>query len=880
MAELFSQVLNMSVTGSLVILCVMAARLLLKRFPKIYSYTLWSVVLFRLLCPAALTGPVSLLNVLRPQSTEAAETVTVVTYLPAAVEPAGEITFVPAGAVPDPAGEAAGLSVMEIASCLWAAGVLVMLLWSLGQYFSLKRKLLGAVRYRGNVYLADHIGAPFVMGIAAPKIYLPSNLPPEERKYIIAHERHHIRRLDPVLKLLGYVALCIHWFNPLAWAAFHLAGKDMEMSCDEAVIRKFGPGIRAEYAASLLRLATHRKILTGMPLAFGEGDTKGRVMNMAKWKKPELWISVLCLVLCAAVLAACAVNPLQETAAEPVPGDREAIPEAFSEERTNILITAFESDEAAGAPDTMLILSVDPQLRSVAMGTVLRDVYVSLPDYKGHITGSNKISAAYSLGRAWDGREGAEYMLNQCIRDHFGIRVDHNMELTGLHGFPEDLTDILRNLEDPNHSAGERIAEEILVRIAGTEDPQTLRQTGERLAQAQWSGCTVPGEGTYSAAEVTIGGTKVPVLVMNSSANDPRTARITEGLDIVTDTSLVRFGGLELMLTGDYGSYEKDGAVVLTKDGTEVGGIRCYRRPEVLFGYSIEYLRALGLPEAQETEAPIAYMISNNMGGGIYAEFFHELEPLQLNAEHHIYPDGELVYDVYFDKNILDGVQTGKLIKTLSLNDTPMDPAEPEEGESLILCRNILDLVQSGAHQIRVNRENQGDYALNRYSDTLYTGLKENWISITHVPDDDSYFAYMDAEGVRYSNEGNGWAADGSPIWSPDPYPDVVGVPWLAGFRWRDEVVSYIDTFTDEEGKTVKLMIGEPFPGYEDLSESYLLDMNFTEEGSFLNAEITVYLTWQNSVSSVTVKESIVTLDEPAVLAYMEAEYTRAASEG
>lgn len=98
--------------------------------------------------------------------------------------------------------------------------------------------------------------------------------------------QHHIRRGDPLWKLLGYGALCIHWFNSLAWCAFILAGKDMEMSCDEAVIRQLGDGIRADYASSLLRLATHKKIIAGMPLAFGEGDTKGRVRNMANWKSP------------------------------------------------------------------------------------------------------------------------------------------------------------------------------------------------------------------------------------------------------------------------------------------------------------------------------------------------------------------------------------------------------------------------------------------------------------------------------------------------------------------------------------------------------------------------------------------------------------------
>ena len=184
-----------------------------------------------------------------------------------------------------------------------------MLLYSVIQYFRLRQKLVGAIPYNGNVYCADYIDTPFVMGIFSPKIYLPFDIPVNERKYIIAHEQHHIARFDHILKLLAYVTLCIHWFNPLSWVAFLLAGRDMEMSCDEAVIRKLGSQIRADYSASLLRLATHKKIIAGMPLAFGEGDTKGRIMNMARWKQPRLWVSMACLLLCAAILVACAVNP-------------------------------------------------------------------------------------------------------------------------------------------------------------------------------------------------------------------------------------------------------------------------------------------------------------------------------------------------------------------------------------------------------------------------------------------------------------------------------------------------------------------------------------------------------------------------------------------
>ena len=280
MDNLFSTVLNMSMTGSIVILLVMLVRLVLKRAPKIFSYALWSVVLFRLLCPVAFTAPVSVLNALEPEVQKASESTSVVYFIPAEGTQNPKFTFVPAenqyGAEYEREGkrEHTGMDLMSTASWAWITGTGIMILYSLFQYIRLRGKMIGSVAYRGNVYRADYIDTPFVMGVFSPKIYLPSGVPMNERKYIIAHERHHIRRCDHIIKLLAYFALCIHWFNPLAWAAFILAGKDMEMSCDEAVIQKMGSQIRADYSASLLRLATHKKIIAGMPLAFGEGDTK------------------------------------------------------------------------------------------------------------------------------------------------------------------------------------------------------------------------------------------------------------------------------------------------------------------------------------------------------------------------------------------------------------------------------------------------------------------------------------------------------------------------------------------------------------------------------------------------------------------------------
>ena len=309
MTAIFERVLNMSLTGSIVIAVVLLARLLLRRAPKIYSYMLWAVVLFRLLCPISLSAGLSVLKPLPVTTTQGLSTVTyrpVESVIPASGELGQEV------ARPESAETVkaeTGLQAMTLAAAVWLTVGGALAGCSLVQYIVLRRKLREAVPYRGEVYLSDSIATPFVMGVIAPKIYLPSDTPIAERRFIIAHERHHLHRGDPLWKLLGYLALCVHWFNPLVWLAFFLGGKDMEMSCDEAVLNRLGEDIRADYSQALLRLATHKRLIAGMPLAFGEGETKGRVRNMARWRRPKVWVSGICAVLCLVVLAVCALNP-------------------------------------------------------------------------------------------------------------------------------------------------------------------------------------------------------------------------------------------------------------------------------------------------------------------------------------------------------------------------------------------------------------------------------------------------------------------------------------------------------------------------------------------------------------------------------------------
>ena len=328
MHRLFPIVCNMSLTASVVILAVLAVRLLLRRAPKVFSYALWAVVLFRLLCPVSVTSAVSLLGALGAPAQERTAVTSVVEYVPTDIvrnmaptvtplpqepfpaEPGENIVSTAPSVTQPAAAPASPLSgPVAVLTLTWLTGMALLLLYSVISLLRLRRRLVGAVRLEDNIYLADYIPSPFVMGLFRPKIYLPSTLTETERGYILRHEQYHLRRRDHVVKLLSFLTLCVHWFNPLVWAAFILAGKDMEMSCDEAVVRELGEDIRADYSASLLSLATGRRIVAGMPLAFGEGDTGGRIRNLLNWKRPQPWIIAVCAVVCVGLIALCAANP-------------------------------------------------------------------------------------------------------------------------------------------------------------------------------------------------------------------------------------------------------------------------------------------------------------------------------------------------------------------------------------------------------------------------------------------------------------------------------------------------------------------------------------------------------------------------------------------
>ena len=822
MSNLFSQVLNMSMTGSVVILLVMLARLILKRAPKIYSYALWSVVLFRLLCPVAFTAPVSVLNALGPEVQEASESTSVVYFLPAEVSQDSDFSFVPAenqsgtDSVQVGESEHTHLDLMMVVSYVWIVGSGIMILYSVIQYIRLRLKLVGAMAYRGNVYRADYIDTPFVMGIFSPKIYLPSDVPMNERKYIIAHERHHIRRCDHIIKLLAYFALCVHWFNPLAWAAFILAGKDMEMSCDEAVIRKMGSQIRADYSASLLRLATHKKIIAGMPLAFGEGDTKGRVMNMAKWKKPKLWVSLICLLLCTTILVACAVNP--KTAGS-------------TESTTTGKVSTSEG----------LNIRQEPSTISAVVGNYDDGTIITILEIKD----------------GWGCTDQGWVSLNYVTTMDGTPMVDiAQMEPSVDSSAPTDIETELKPLnirEKPDKSSA----------VVGAYPNGTIVTILE--TQDDW-GKTDQGWIHMDYVTTVDGNT-----VVDTSDFQPA----VDGSVITIDGELVQYGTLKMLLPTGFAAVEQNGVMFLSTASVEVGGIRHWNYPDFQPSDIVELKK-------EESGVPIGYMSTSSAYGDMEYEVFWDGNPDGLNEQHTFFIDGDIIYDVWYDQNLISAGVAERFLKTVAINADPVVATAPGEQEAFAKCRAVLDAIQNGSCHILID-EPSNDDTRSRWSTSNYYQNNGNWLLIKdidpekeNIVDGEQYsvrMAFMAADGIRYSNEGKWGKAYTDIEWRQDDltFDDSVK-PWLASFKW-DDAVAYMDTLTDEDGECIMLRVDKKYKDSDDYDPHYFLFFNFDPDGNFVNAQLQVNLFRDNEIN---ITESIVSMDPEIVNTEIQKEYQRA----
>lgn len=329
MAELFVNVLQASAMMLAAVPAALLLGLVLKRAPKAFSYAVWCLVFLRLLCPITVETTRALLPsrqaveqrlepvLERPLAGQAA---------PQAAAPAMLANTAPAGPAKVPQASASVPSLLparrwtvaELLPWPWLAGAAVLLCCALLPWLRLRRTLRTAIRAADGAWESDRIRSPFVLGMLRPRVYLPLGLVGGERQYILAHERAHIRRGDHLVKLAAFAGLALHWFNPLVWLAYWMLCRDMELSCDESVLRRWPEDIRAAYAGSLLRLAARQSgWLTA--LAFGEGGVKQRVKNALRYRKAAAG------VLCAATLAVVCAGGLMMTRQKAEPASAQAM---------------------------------------------------------------------------------------------------------------------------------------------------------------------------------------------------------------------------------------------------------------------------------------------------------------------------------------------------------------------------------------------------------------------------------------------------------------------------------------------------------------------------------------------------------------------------
>ena len=319
MGGLFLETMRMSIAASWLILAVILLRAVLKKTPKWMVVLWWGIAALRLTLPFSIESAWSLLpsggtfNAYSiPYDTPAIHN---------AVNPVlgGTFTPNPAGSVNPPY---VWTSILPV---VWCIGIAVMLLYAVISYARVRRSVSERVPYEGNIFLCDHVKSPFILGLVRPKIYLPSSMDEAAMGPVIAHEKAHLARRDHWWKPLGFLILTVHWFNPLCWIAYMLLCRDIELACDEKVIRQMDIDGKKQYSTALLECSTGRRLVAICPLAFGEIGVKERVKNVLNYKKPAFWIIAVAVVACGVVTVCFATNPSEKNTVEQIEADRVVI---------------------------------------------------------------------------------------------------------------------------------------------------------------------------------------------------------------------------------------------------------------------------------------------------------------------------------------------------------------------------------------------------------------------------------------------------------------------------------------------------------------------------------------------------------------------------
>ena len=379
MAAVFLKLLNLSISASWLVLAVLVLHLVSKRSPKWMNVLLWGIVALRLVLPFSIESALSLIP--------SAETVSpaVVQFAPAPTITSG-VSVIDNAVNPSlsehfaavPTASVNPLYVWtEIAGWVWLIGLGAMLLYALASYLRLRRRVSVSLPIQDNIYLCDAISSPFILGVVKPHIYLPSGLDEVQRQNVLSHERAHLARRDHWWKPLGFALLAVYWFNPVLWLAYTLLCRDIELACDERVIRTMDESAVKTYSTVLLACSMPRKAVITCPLAFGEVGVKERVKNALHYKKPAFWIVVASAVVCIVVAVCFLTNPPTDTDAAGLVGfHREQVTYAdvtdeSGAQPSNVQLTAEETDAVYALLDAL-------QYKRLGAASAMEDCYARL----------------------------------------------------------------------------------------------------------------------------------------------------------------------------------------------------------------------------------------------------------------------------------------------------------------------------------------------------------------------------------------------------------------------------------------------------------------------------------------------------------------------
>ena len=359
MNELFLKIINMSISASWLVLAVLLLRLVLKKAPKWVNVLLWGIVAVRLICPFSFESALSLIPSAEtfPEKIISGPSFDVQTGIAPVDNRINDYLgdrYFEGVTVPTNNGN----NVMTILTIVWAIGILLLVTYTVISYWRLYREIDTAVRYKDNIFQSENVSSPFVLGIIKPRIYLPFNMNGQDLEHVVAHEQAHIRRRDHWWKPLGFLLLTIHWFNPLMWLAYVLLCRDIELACDEKVIKELDNEQRADYAQALVVCSVNRPMIAACPLAFGEVGVKDRVKSVMNYKKPAFWVIIIAVIACVIVAVCFLTNPKQDsyTLRIVVPaGSQEEF--VYSHEEVSTIKNSIKIWSGDGLGDTEVLLS-------------------------------------------------------------------------------------------------------------------------------------------------------------------------------------------------------------------------------------------------------------------------------------------------------------------------------------------------------------------------------------------------------------------------------------------------------------------------------------------------------------------------------------------